>query len=120
MPDAICFDDLDEFGRETDDEAEILYQDVIHMLLESFGTNVDAPDRSIGLEDALSGAGVAGLRHLIETKLESDARIDKASAVLTDLGGGKIRVSLTLEVNGAELGMVFDSDGNGLVTRVTT
>lgn len=119
MPDAICFDDLDEFGRETDDEIEVLYQDIAHMLLESYGTNCDAPTRSIGLEDALSGSGVAGLRHLIETKLEDDPRIDVAQATLTDADAGIVRIALLVQVNGAELGITFDV-GNGGVSRVIT
>ncbi len=40
--DVVCFEDLDEFGRDLDDPVEELEQDIVHMLFESFGSNADA------------------------------------------------------------------------------
>ncbi len=116
--DVVCFDDLDEFGRDLDDPLEELWQDVVHMLFESFGTNADAPDRSIALEDALSGPLDPGLRHRIETKLTDDPRIDAAQATMTDEGNGITRIELKLQANQTELGVTLTFDGAGNVTRV--
>lgn len=118
--DVVCFDDLDEFGRDLDDPLEELLQDVVHMLFESFGTNADAPDRSIALEDALSGPTDPALRHRIESKLTDDPRIDAAQATLTDEGNNIVRIDLKLQVNGQELGAAYTFDGAGNVTRVST
>jgi hypothetical protein len=118
--DLLCYDDLDEFGRELDDPLAELEQDVVHMLLESYRSNPDAPERSIGLLDALSGATNPGLRHLIETKLEQDDRIDAAEATLTAEPGNVVRIELRLQVNQQELGMSFELDGLGNVRRTTS
>ncbi len=116
--DVLCFDDLDEFGRDLDDPLEELFQDVVHMLFESFGTNCDAPARSIGLEDGLSGPTDPGLRHRIEQKLTDDPRIDAAQATLTDVGNGITQIALTLQANQQELGVTLTFDGAGNVQRV--
>jgi hypothetical protein len=120
MADVVCYDDLDEFGRDLDDPVTELEQDVVHMLLESYRTNVDALERSIGLEDALSGPTDPGLRHRIETKLSDDPRIDAAKAVLTATDNQTVRVDLFLQVNGAELGISLEYDAAGNLKRIAT
>lgn len=114
MVDALCFDDLDEFGRELNDPISELEQDIVHMLFESYGSNPDAPNRSIGLEDALSGPVDPGLKHRIERKLSDDVRIIGAQATLTQLDNGSVQIDLKIQANESELGisLVFDGSGN--------
>lgn len=116
--DLLAYDDVDEFGRELDDPLAELEQDVVHMLLESYGTNVDAPTRSIGLEDALSGATDPSLRHRIEQALTDDPRIDAAEAELTAVTDSSVRIHLRLQVDTTELGISVEIDGAGNVRKV--
>ena len=118
MADVVCYEDLDEFGRDLDDPVEELEQDIVHMLLESYGTNISDPERSIGLEDALSGSADRGLRHRIETKLTQDPRIDAAECTLTDEGSGVVRVQLRIQANGDELGIELTYDAAGNLVRI--
>lgn len=117
MADVVCYDDLDDFGRDLDDPVTELEQDVVHMLLESYRTNVNALDRSIGLEDALSGANDPGLRHRIETKLTDDPRIDAARVVLTPIDSQTLRVELFLQLSASELKITLVYDAAGNLTR---
>ncbi len=120
MADVICYSDLDEFGRELDDPLAELEQDVVHMLLESYGSNCDATTRSIGLEDALSGPENPGLRHFIQTKLTDDPRIDAAEVTITSTGDNTTRIDVAIQANESELGVSFETDGNGTVRRVAS
>lgn len=118
MVDVVCFNDLDPFGRDIDDPITELQQDVVHMLLESYGSNCDAIGRSIGLEDQLSGSDLVSIRHLIETKLVEDPRIDAATATLTDKGGGSIQIDVSIQYDTTALGISVIVDGNGGVRSV--
>jgi hypothetical protein len=115
--DGLCFDDIDEFGRELDDPIEEFYQDVVHMLFEAYRSNPDDEERSLAIEDALSGPKDRGLKHRIEAKLEHDPRIDAASATLTDEPGNVIRIELVMKANGQELGITLEYDAAGRVIR---
>lgn len=116
--DILCFDDLDDFGRDIDDPLGELEQDIVHTLFESFGTNCDAPQRSIGLEDALSGRADPGLVHRIETKLADDPRILAVQATLSQVDDTTYQVDLTIVANEGELGISLQYDGAGNVVRV--
>ena len=115
--DIVCYDDIDDFGRDLDDPVTELEQDVVHMLLESYRTNVNDLERSIGLEDALSGATDPGLRHRIETKLADDPRIDAARAVLTLVDPQTVRIELFLQISATELKVTLIYDAAGNITR---
>lgn len=117
MADALLYDDLDLFGREIDDPLAELEQDIVHMLLESYGSNPDVTDRSIGLEDALSGQIAPDLRHRIETKLQEDARIDAAEAVVSLIDASHVSIALRVQTNQSELGVTLVFDGAGNVVR---
>lgn len=118
--DALCYDDLDELGRDLDDPLAELEQDVVHMLFESFGSNADRPEGSIGLEDALSGPSDPGLRHRIETKLCDDPRIDAAQVTLTAVDDTHVQIDLKIQADQTELGVSLVFDGAGNVQRATT
>ena len=114
--DVRCEDDLDLFGGDLDDPLEELRQDVIHMLLESYGSNPDALERSIDLEAALSGPEDPALAHRIESKLREDDRIDDAEVTITEEGDAIRNVEIRIVANEGELGITFDVDASGKVT----
>jgi hypothetical protein len=117
--DALCYDDLDEFGRDIDDPIAELEQDIVHMVFESYGSNCSAPDRSIGLDDALSGPFDTALKHRIETKLADDPRIDAAKATLTDQTGGVVTIRLDIQADQTEIGITLQFDAAGNVVRTS-
>jgi hypothetical protein len=117
--DVLCTDDLDEFGRDIDDPLAELDQDVLHMLLESFGSNPDALSRGVSLRAALSGPVTVDLRRQIETRLTTDARISAARATLTEIEASSYRIDLVLQLDEEEIGMTFITDAAGNIRRAT-
>lgn len=119
--DGLAFDDMDEFGRELDDPFEELVQDVVHLLLESYGSNPDVLNRGVGLAGALSGPAnrIPGLQAQIEAQLNDDVRISRAKVRIsaTDTTG-TYRVDLEIQVNGEEINLAFVTDSAGGVRRV--
>jgi hypothetical protein len=115
--DVICYDDLDAFGRDLDDPLTELEQDIVHLLLESIGSNCDAPDRSIGLDDALSGQPDLSLKHRIEQKLMDDPRILAARAIFTTISDDKIQIELQIQVDQTQLGITVVVDAAGNLVR---
>lgn len=120
--DGLAFDDMDEFGRELDDPFEELVQDVVHLLLEAYGSNPDALTRGAGLTGALSGPDkrIPTIRAQIESQLHDDTRLSNATVSIqpTDTRGS-YRVDLVLTVNGDELGVTLLTDSAGGVRRVS-
>lgn len=119
--DGLAFDDMDEFGRELDDPLAELEQDVIHMLLETYGSNPDVLTRGIGLIAALSGPAnrLPSVKALAEQQLEEDDRIDRAQVTFTPTDTrGEYRVDLVLQVSDTELGITLIVDGAGNWRRV--
>lgn len=117
--DVVCYEDLDEFGEDLDDPIAELTQDIIHTLLEDFGTNPDAPNRSIGLEAALSGASDPSLKHRIEVRLADDPRIIAVDADFTQVENGAsdaITLTLRIQADAGELGVELLFDGAGHYT----
>lgn len=117
-----CYYDMNEFDRELDDPLEELEQDLYHRLVEPPGSNIDDPDRGVGVEDELSGFADPSLQRRIETDFERDdrvaacrARITKPDASASEQQGVIYRIEIEVEtVNGATIGVVYDFDGNGL------
>ena len=55
IPDLVCWDDADPFARETTSDLATLFQDFYHLIIEAQGSNIDVPDRGVGISDRLSG-----------------------------------------------------------------
>lgn len=106
--DLLCHDDLDPYGRELSDDAAILWQDLYHRLIEDAGSNIDDPDRGVGVVSALSGtASPALIAHRIEADFRKDERVNQVRA---DVGiDGKITVYV-VAVDGATLGFDVSAD----------
>lgn len=122
MADGLALDDLDEFGRELDDPLEELVQDVVHMLLETYGSNPDVLTRGAGLIAALSGPAnrIPVIQSLIETQLVADDRISAASVDIQPTGErGSYAIGLVIQVNAVALAVNLVVDSGGGVRRVT-
>lgn len=117
VPDALCEFDLDPMGRETTSDLQTLRQDVLHVLLETAGSNIDDPNRGIGALNYLSGSvtDIAKLPAAIEQQLLQDDRIDTCDARLTLQQDGGYLLAITVGVNGAVVPLNYAYDAaNGL------
>lgn len=118
--DGLAFDDMDEFGRELDDPFEELVQDVIHGLLESYGSNPDVLTRGAGLVAALSGPAnrIEAIRAEIEAQLHGDTRISSSTVDIQPTGDrGSYAVKIVLQVNGDEVPIALVVDSGGGIQR---
>lgn len=109
---------MDQFGAETSDAFEDLVQDCYHRLIEPPGSNLDDPDRGLGIEDALSGPLDPTLTTRIERELEKDERVERVSASITEIEAGGFSVEVSIVADEKELGLVLESDASGVVRRV--
>lgn len=106
MVDVVAFDDLDSFGEELDDPLEELLQDLYHRLLEPPGSNLDDPDRGLGLEDALSAAvDVATLSARIEAEFRKDDRVSASRVTITETAPREYLISIDVEPDVEVLGL---------------
>lgn len=103
--DAVCTDDVDAFGNETTSDLQNLQQDVFHTLLETPGSNLDAPTRGIGVP-LLLGADTSNLALIASTidhQLQEDDRIDASDTTITQEADGSWTIAITLQVAGTVL-----------------
>lgn len=119
MVDALCMDDLDQFGTELDDPLEELWQDLYHRLIESPGSNLDDPDRGYGLEGRLSSASRhdilgASTKHGIEMELRKDPGVQNARATVTETAANEYRLQLEIVADEGELHITLVRDGDGV------
>ena len=113
-----CFDDASPFGVETSDELEELAQDLYHRLIEPRGSNIDDPDRGLGIEDMLSGEIDPGLKQRIEAELQKDERVTLAAASISEIEEGSFRIDIQVEADEDELGLTLEYDAAGVLRRV--
>lgn len=118
MSDIRCSDDMDFFGEETDDALEDLSQDLYHRLIEDYGSNLDDPDRGLGLKDLLSGTLDPNLTQRIEAELRKDGRVSEVLATITTQADGSFRVEVQVVADEQALGITLESDGLGGIRRV--
>ncbi len=119
--DGLCLDDMDEFGRELDDPFLELEQDVVHVLLETFGSNPDDLTRGAGLRSALSGPA----KNLLRTKAQIEGAFegdDRLTSVRADLaqgdGRGSYKLALTLTLaSGVQIARSYLVDSLGGIGR---
>ncbi len=110
IPDLVCENDLDPFGRETTSDLQTLIQDVYHLLKEWPGSNPDDPDRGIGVDQYLSGTAndLGKMCSLIEAQLSEDDRIDSAKTTLDLNADGSLnRILVTIAVGSAVIPLAF-------------
>ena len=108
-PDAVCVLDLDAYGTETTSDLQTLVQDVYHILIETPGSNIDAPTRGVGVKQYLSGprASLTALANKIDTELLEDDRIDTCSSSVSQDSTGAYVLKIQIGVAGSVLGLSF-------------
>lgn len=110
--DVVCEYDLDEYGRDLDDADEELWQDLLHRLLEDPGSNLDDPDRGVGVVSALSGAtSLPLLARRIEADFRKDERVRTVKATVNATGDAIVVEVVT--VSGASDGFNVSADAIG-------
>ena len=102
-PDLVCNLDLDAYAAETTSDLQTLTQDVLHVLLEFPGSNLDDPGRGIGVFQYLGGTSdqFQHLARTIEAQLVRDDRIDSVYADVTQESDGTWSLLIRIEVDGA-------------------
>ena len=120
-PDLVCADDLDLFGSETTSELENLIQDVQHVILETLGSNLDDPQRGVGIFTYLSASAdkLLGLPGIIETQLIEDDRITQCLCTIspsTEENTYNILVQIAVDGNQINLSFAWDASGNLVFT----
>lgn len=119
MTDLLCGLDLDPYGRELNDPIEELSQDLIHRAIEVPNSNIDEPDRGVGLEETLSGTTAGATTRRLESDWKKDDRVTDVRATTTLLERGSYSMSVDVIANESKLGITLESDGGGGV-RVAT
>lgn len=114
-PDLVCEFDLDLFAGETTSDLQSLEQDVLHMLLEAPGSNLDDLTRGIGVVDMLGGpvADLATVPHRIEAALAKDDRIDSSTVTIRRDADDTIRLTLVIVVGADVLGLNYAYSADG-------
>lgn len=93
IPDLECLDDLNPMAAEVT-ELGALRQDNYHTLIEGSGTNVDAPERGLGMLSRLSGAIDQAFERVVEADLLRDSRNASVQATLSQAGDDTYELSI--------------------------
>lgn len=109
-------DDMDPQGAETASDLESLEQDVLHVLKERLASNLDDPNRGLGVEDYLGSTEdkLATLAHEIDTQLAEDSRLTSVQTTVTKDSTGTINIHVTCDVAGQVVEFNFTVGPNGL------
>jgi hypothetical protein len=100
ITDAVCVDDLDENGNETTTDAQALAQDVYHIFIEVLGSNLDDPNRGLGVDGFASANStqLASLPSICDSQLQKDTRIAGSKTTLTMTSTNPLAFSMSTEI----------------------
>ena len=107
--DLVLVDDMDPLALQTTSDIQNLEQDVMHILDEAPGSNLDDMTRGVGLDFWLGGTAAEfdSLASTIDTQLEKDPRIQSSTTTITKAtngnGGVSYMIAIQVEVSGAVL-----------------
>lgn len=119
--DLLCLDDMTTTAQETTSDLQTLAQDVYHLLIEMPGSNIDDPDRGVGVEGLLSAPAndLVTVAQNVESQLLKDDRINAVTATVSIVmaGGtwpdgtlapeGGYVLAISIESNVGPLGLVY-------------
>ena len=110
--------DFDPFGRETTSDLQTLSQDVLHVLMEVLNSNLDDPNRGLGVMGYLNGT-LSDLQLLpakIDQQLLDDDRITSSETTISDVQpDGSYLISIQIVVNGQVWPLNYNLSPSGLV-----
>lgn len=112
-----CYDDLDLFGAECEDALEELEQDNYHRLIEAPGSNLDDPDRGLGISDVLSGVADPSLGPRAEAELRKDDRNRAVRATVSSDTDGSYEMQIDVEADEGKLDMTVPFGPDGVARR---
>jgi hypothetical protein len=119
-PDILCGNDVDPLGQETTSDLQNLMQDIQHVLQQDLGSNLDDPNRGVGIYNYLSGTNIdlQSLAGNIKSNLIDDPRIDSVSVNVQAQSSGIYAyiIYVDIGVSGTVLPLSFSwSQATGLV-----
>jgi len=114
-PDLAAEVDLDANAAETTSDLQTLKQDVLHILEEPAGSNLDDPDRGIGLVQLLSGSTIplTAIPGIIDGQLVKDDRIDASKTALTQEADSSFVLDIQVSVAGTVVGLGYSYSAVG-------
>lgn len=121
-PDWVADNDVDPLGQETTSDLQNLMQDVMHVLQQDLGSNLDDPNRGVGIYNYLSGTNInlQSLAGNIKSNLIDDPRIDSVDVNVQAQPSGIYAyiIYVNIGVNGSVLPLSFGwSQATGLVNQ---
>ena len=121
VPDLVLLDDLDPFANETTSDFQTLTQDIFHLLKELPGSNLDDPNRGVGIQQYLSGdaAKLANLQQTIDAQIKQDSRVTGCSTTIDQDSSGRFTLSINVAVSNEVLPLLFGFD-NATFTLLRT
>lgn len=110
--------DLDPFGAETTSDLQNLQQDISTLIIELFNSNLDDPNRGIGIETFLSANAnqFSTLSGLIEAQVLQDDRVSACTVTTTQNGNGAYSIIIQVQVGQTVLPLEYNwVSGAGLI-----
>jgi len=106
-------DDFDPTGAETASDLESLEQDVMHIISQTLGSNLDDQNRGVGAPTYLGGTAdqLAGMPAALDAQLLDDPRIDDSASKQQPDGTYLLTVNVTVNGSVTDLQFVLGPDG---------
>ena len=92
VTDLVCTDDLDANGAETTSDLQAFAQDIYHLMIEAFGSNLADPTGGLGLNSLLSGSAqdAKAVLATVDPMIRQDPRTDQSTTTATYDGAGNL------------------------------
>jgi hypothetical protein len=90
--------DLDLFGAETQSDGDELIQDVLHVIEQDLGSNLDDLTRGLGVANILNKQVPSGLTVAASTEIAKDDRVQRCDATIAVDDQGNQTLNLTIYV----------------------
>lgn len=108
--------DLDPSGAETDSDLESLENDVLHILMQTLGSNLADPDKGVGVFEYLSGTTIQleALPAIVDAQLAQVSRIASSTTTLAQQSDGSFTLVSSITVGTDVVDLQFAIGPNGI------
>jgi hypothetical protein len=112
----LWLDDLDPGARETASDLDSLEQDVLHIISEELGSNLDDPNRGVGAVGYLGGTAqmLQQLGPILDAQLADDPRITNSHTTTLQQSDGTWIIRCEILVSGEIVALQFKLGPDGL------